>query len=295
MDVKGKWDLPVHRAYGELEQAGGKSKTGQMGFRYYVKSELMSQKQGPWTTFKALVMMLVGKTVMIEGKECIIGRRSFEGFKDRMSKLHPELKLKSMDIQQCINKLRGLQRNLPEVRVQPDPKPGDVQRTASDLARRLTENSDPAVRKSSSLKDLARDLQEVADHPNDAGAAARVEEDVARVEQQDPEAANHVSVDGAVRQPSEGVSREEAPARAEARGESPKSTKQQAMERLSNRAGGITWGTGSKAEPGLRRAYESAKREGKEAECVRDIMDAGYAIKFNKKNELVSITRAQGK
>lgn len=112
----GAFGLTYHRAFQELE-AG---KTQSTGFRYYKKSEC--------TGFSGFILKLIGKQVKINGEECIVGRRSFKEFANRLSTSNPGLlptptkSTKALDIAFCVSLIQKFLSEKAQPTVVPTPE-----------------------------------------------------------------------------------------------------------------------------------------------------------------------------
>ncbi len=100
---KGYGGIEYHRIFADVEQARvgatgsvhkekGKAPSAEFGCRYYTVADLNNVKKGGWmknfaARFAAGIMLNWGTRVMINGQECVIGKKSFNEFKNRLNQL----------------------------------------------------------------------------------------------------------------------------------------------------------------------------------------------------------------
>ncbi len=287
----GKWGFTYHRAFEDVDTKmhTKNPQSKEAGFRYYVKSELKSESEkNLWKSFKAAVLMLIGKTVKIDGKDCIIGRRSFKEFITRVVSKDSEFKnLKTLDMQACIDKLVAFQKKPTEVVVIKEPvsPPKNMEEQAEKLADHIRKSPDPVVQRSPSMQNLERALVEFGHHPDDQHAE-NVERALEAVEQREPEAVEHLeSPRGGSRSPSREARAESTSREAEA----PKSEKQKAMERLTDWRGndkhgkkiGFDWGNKGNLQRGLQEVLTKLS-PAQRGQFEKDIKHWNLAIKGDK-------------
>ncbi len=296
----GKWGFDYHRAYSEVESEksiggkGGKT-TGELGFRYYVMKDLKEAKG--WMGFKAQVLMFIGKKATINGQECIIGRKSFTEFVTRIDQKKPGLKLKSLDTQHCIDKLREFQKSLPQVRVSEtdgSKQSSKIHTQATELANTIRTSEDPVVQSSAALQTVSREIQNFGEHPDDEHAA-RVENALDAAESREPDAVSHVesSPEQSVSEEGEGVSYAQAAKRGQVQNSEIEKT--QARIQLIRGNDKIDWSTPRTTLYGLKQALKKVKPE-QMRQFDKDLTALGYSAKKKKDGiTVVDITKLQAK
>ncbi len=285
-----KWGFTYHRAFEDVDTKmhTKNPKSNETGFRYYVKADLQKESQKSlWKSFKAAVLMLIGKSIKIDGKDCIIGRRSFKEFITRVDSKAPEFKnLKTLDMQTCINKLVAFQKKPTHVEVvkEPSTPTKQVEKQAEKLADEIRKS--PAIQRSPSMQKLVQEIVEFGHHPDDQHADM-VERALELVEEREPEVLEHMEF----RQESSSSPSREVRAESTSReAEASKSEKEHAMDRINgwdakfNPQGakkGIDWGTKRNLQRTLNTILQSLPR-GEREQFEKDIAHWKFHVNGNK-------------